>query len=126
MKKESILFAFLSGFCVYLDIILKVVYSNVNEIHAMGDYWWLFILILIFVLYVICIYKESLVLNIITYIFGFAPIIVFVFYLLNMEANYLDADWKLVVIYMMSEIILLIPSYILQMKKIIKTYKNEI
>lgn len=126
MKKESIFMAILAGFAVYLDIILKIVYSSVNELHAMGDFWWLIILITIFVLYVFCVSQHCLTLYTIAYGMSFVPIIVFIGYLIDLEPVYTDADWKLVVIYIVSELILLIPIYVLQLKKIIKSLKNEI
>ena len=126
MKKESILMAILAGFAVYLDIILKIVYSSVNELHAMGDFWWLIILITIFVLFIFCVSYHSLTLYIVAYVMSFVPIIVFIGYLIKLEPVYTDADWKLVVIYIVSELILLIPIYVLQLKKIIKTYRAEI
>lgn len=126
MKKESVLMAILSCFVVYLDIILKIVYSNVGEIHAVGDYWWLLILIVIAILYIICSIKDSLLIHIITYLSSFIPIIVSIFYLINLDLPNVDADWKLVVIYIVSELILLVPAYVLQLKKVIKIYKCEI
>lgn len=120
------LLTFLTGFIVYLDIILKIVYSSVGELHAMGDFWWLIIMIAIFIFYIFCSVKDDFMLHVIAYIVSFIPIVVLIAYLINLEPVYSDADWKLVLTYMLSEIFLLIPVYILQLKKIIKIYKNEI
>ena len=126
MEKESVFMAFMAGFAIYLDIVINIILFNSNEMHSMGDFFWFMIVVIIFIFYLICFFKQTLLINIITYIISFVPLILLVFYLINLEPMYVDSDWKIKVSYIGSEIFLLAPAYFLQFKKIIKIYKSEI
>lgn len=126
MEKESVFMAFMAGFAVYLDIVINIILFNSNEAHSMGDFFWFMIIVIIFIFYLICFFKQTLLINIITYIIGFVPLILLVIYLINLEPMYIDSNWKIKVSYIGSEIFLLAPAYFLQLKKIIKIYKSEI
>lgn len=124
--KKNLISALLATFIVYLDIILKIIYSLTNNVHAEGDYWYLAIIIGIAVLLYLCYFKDSLILQIVSLVVSFAPVIIAIVYFCTYKPLADNSDWGLVLVYMLSEIILFIPIYIFQIRKIWKMYSLSV
>ncbi len=126
IMKKNLISALIATFIVYLDIVLKIIYTLTDNVHAQGDYWYLAILISIAILLYLCYFKDSLILQIISLILSVSPIIIAIVYFCTFKPLADNSDWGLVLVYMLSEIILLIPIYVLQIRKIRMMYNLKI
>lgn len=120
--KKNILSAILLSFVVYLDIVLKICFSLTNNFHAQADIYWLVLLIVITTLYYLCYFKDSLILQAISLGISFIPVIVVIIYFCTFNPLNENSDWRLVLVYSLSELMVFIPVYCLQIKKIWNMY----
>ena len=125
MKKESIFNTFICFFIVYLDIVIRIIYNSIGKDGAAGTFHWTIILAIVAVLYLICISSESLIYHIVTLVVSLIPFILCIISLI-IEGDLGNNFSKLLLIHHASEMLLFIPVYYLQIKKIIKFYNNEI
>lgn len=126
MKKESIFNTFICFFVVYLDIVIRIIYNSIGKDGAASSYHWTIILAIVAVLYLICISSESLIYHIVTLVVSLIPFILCIISLVLYDLNLEHIFSKLLLIHHTSEMLLFIPVYYFQTKKIIKFYKNEI
>lgn len=122
MKLESLssfINSLICSFILYLDIVFMVL----NNSFAV-DFFILFISILL--LHIICYKNESLIFHIITLVISCLPVVVFV---INLIVDGFDFNFEpdfFQFVRFLSEIILFVPVYFLQGRKICKMYRNEI
>ena len=126
MKKESIIVTFICFFLVYLDIVIRVIYNTIGQDNAAGTYHWTILLAIVAILYLICISNESLGYHIVTLGVSLVLLILFIVSLTIEPWHFKHISSSLTLIHHISEILLLIPVYYLQLKKIVRFYKNEI
>ena len=126
MKKESIFNTFICFFVVYLDIVIRIIYNSIGKDGAASSYHWTIILVIVAVLYLICISSESLIYHIVTLTISLGLLILSIISLVLYDLNLEHIFSKLLLIHHTSEMLLFIPVYYLQIKKIIKFYNNQI
>ena len=126
MRKESIFNTFICFFVVYLDVVIRIIYNSIGKDGAAGTFHWTILLAIVAVLYLICISNESLIYHIVTLAISLGLLILSIISLVLYDLNLEHIYSKLLLIHQTSEMLLFIPVYYFQTKKIIKFYKNEI
>ncbi len=115
MKKNYTLFvAKLNTTILYIDIVFKIILSFFDKASIYIDYFWFGTLLVICALGWLLHFKGSRGLETISYAISWAPTIIFLSYWITLGMTSFEGEtWRFIMTYMVSEIMLFIPTYVL-------------